>query len=66
MMKISSRVLEHHGFVIAMAAFAFVAHSNYSRDGGLVNLGFSVVLAVLAILATCFYSFRKGKEDRNE
>ena len=66
MMKISSRVLEHHGFVIAMAAFAYVAHSNYSRDGGLVNLGFSVVLAVLAILATYFYSFHKGKEDQNE
>ena len=66
MMKISSRVLEHHGFVIAMAAFAYVAHSNYSRDGGLVNLGFSVVLAVLAILATYFYSFHKGKEDENE
>ena len=65
-MKISSRVLEHHGFVIAMAAFAYVAHSNYSRDGGLVNLGFSVVLAVLAILATYFYSFHKGKEDENE
>ena len=66
MIKISSRVLEHHGFVIAMAAFAYVAHSNYSRDGGLVNLGFSVVLAVLAILATYFYSFHKGKEDQNE
>jgi len=25
-----------------------------------------VVLAVLAILATYFYSFRKGKEDQNE
>ena len=66
MMKISSRVLEHHGFVIAMAAFAYVAHSDYSRDGGLVNLGFSVVLAVLVILATYFYSFHKGKEDQNE
>ena len=66
MMKISSRVLEHHGFVIAMAAFAYVAHSDYSRDGDLVNLGFSVVLAVLAILATYFYSLHKGKEDRNE
>ena len=65
-MKISSRVLEHYGFVIAMSAFAYMAYSDYSRDGDLVNLGFSVVLAVLAIFATYFYSFRKGKEDRNE
>ena len=65
-MKVSSRVLEHHGFVIAMLAFAYMAHSDYSRDGDLVNLAFSVVLAVLAILATYFYSFHKGKEDQSE
>lgn len=65
-MKISSRMLEHHGFVIAIAAFAYMAYSDYSRDGDLVNLGFSVVLAVLAILATYFCSFPKGKEDQNE
>ena len=62
MVKVSSRVLEHHGFVIAMLAFAYMAYSDYSRDGDLVNLGFSAVLVVLAILATYFYSFHKGKE----
>ena len=66
MMKVSFKTMEHYGFVIAMLAFAFMAYSDYSRDGDLVNLGFSVVLAVLAILATYFYSFPKGKEDRNE
>ncbi len=65
-MKVSSRVLEHHGFVIALMAFAYMAYSDYSRDGDLVNLAFSVVLAVLAILATYFYSFHKGKEDEDK
>ena len=36
-MKVSSRLLEHHGFVIAMLAFACMAYSDYSRDGDLVN-----------------------------
>ena len=66
MLKVSSRVLEHHGFVIALMAFAYMAYSDYSRDGDLVNLAFSVVLAVLAILATYFYSFHKGKEDEDK
>ena len=66
MVKVASRVLEHHGFVIAMLAFAFMAYSDYSRDGDLINLGFSVVLTVLAILATYFYSFHKGKEDEDK
>ena len=66
MVKVSSRVLEHHGFVIALMAFAYMAYSDYSRDGDLVNLAFSVVLAVLAILATYFYSFHKGKEDEDK
>jgi hypothetical protein len=66
MMKVPSRVLQHYGFVIALLAFAYMAYSDYSRDGDLVNLGFSVVLAVLAILATYFYSFHKGIEDQNE
>ena len=65
-MRVSSRVLEHHGFVIALMAFAYMAYSDYSRDGDLVNLAFSVVLAVLAILATYFYSFHKGKEDEDK
>ncbi len=65
-MKVSSRLLEHHGFVIAMLAFACMAYSDYSRDGDLVNLGFSAVLALLAILATYFYSFHKGKENEDE
>jgi hypothetical protein len=65
-MRVSSRVLEHHGFVIAMLAFAYMAYSDYSRDGDLVNLGFSVVLTVLAVLATYFYSFHKEEEGDNE
>jgi len=65
-MKVSSRLLEHHGFVIAMLAFACMAYSDYSREGDLVNLGFSAVLALLAILATYFYSFHKGKENEEE
>ena len=65
-MRVSSRVLEHHGFVIAMLAFAYMAYSDYSRDGDLVNLGFSVVLMVLAVLATYFYSFHKEEEGDNE
>ena len=65
-MKVSFKALEHYGFVIAMLAFAYMAYPDYSRDGDLVNLGFSVVLAVLAILATYFYSFHKGKEDEDK
>ena len=65
-MKVSFKALEHYGFVVAMLAFAFMAYSDYSRDGDLVNLAFSVVLAVLAILATYFYSFHKGKEDEDK
>ena len=66
MVKVSFKALEHYGFVVAMLAFAFMAYSDYSRDGDLVNLAFSVVLAVLAILATYFYSFHKGKEDEDK
>ena len=65
-MKVSFKALEHYGFVVAMLTFAFMAYSDYSRDGDLVNLAFSVVLAVLAILATYFYSFHKGKEDEDK
>ena len=46
-----------------MLVFAFMAYSDYSRDGDLINLGFSVVLTVLAILATYFRSFHKWEED---
>ena len=65
-MKVSFKALEHYGFVVAMLAFAFMAYSDYSRDGDLINLGFSAVLTVLAILATYFYSFHKGKEAEKE
>ena len=65
-MKFSLEAMEHYGFVISMLAFAFMAYSGYSRDGDLINLGFAVVLTVLAILATYFRSFHKGKEDQNE
>ena len=65
-MKVSFKALEHYGFVVAMLAFAFMAYSDYSRDGDLINLGFSVVLTVLAILATYFYSFHKWKKDEKE
>ena len=66
MMKVSFKELEHYGFVVAMLAFAFMAYSDYSRDGDLINLGFSVVLIVLAVLATYFYSFHKWDEDEEE
>ena len=66
MMKVSFGTLEHYGFVIAMLVFAFMAYSDYSRDGDLMNLGFSVVLTVLAILATYFYSFHKWKQGKDE
>ena len=65
-MKVSLKALEHYGSGVAMLAFAFMAYSDYSRDGDVINLGLSVVLTVLAILATYFYSFHKGKEDENE
>ena len=65
-MKVPLKALEHYGFVVAMLAFAFMAYSDYSRDGDVINLGLSVVLTVLAILATYFYSFHKEKEDENE
>ena len=65
-MKVSFKALEHYGFVVAMLAFAFMAYSDYSRDGDLINLGFSVVLTVLAILATYFYSFHKWKKEEDE
>ena len=62
MMKVSLGTMEHYGFVIAMLVFAFMAYSDYSRDGDQINLGFSVVLTVLAILATYYRSFHKWKE----
>ena len=62
-MKVSREVIEHYWFVIALLAFAFMAYSDYSRDGDLINLAFAVVLTVLAILATYFRSFYKRKED---
>ena len=65
-MKVSLKALEHYGSVVAMLAFAFMTYSDYSRDGDLINLGLSAVLTVLAIFATYFYSFHKGKEDENE
>ena len=65
-MKVSLEAMEHYGFVVAMLAFAFMGDSDYSRDGDVTNLGLSAVLTVLAILATYFYSFHKGKEDENE
>jgi len=66
MMKVSLGTMEHYGFVIAMLVFAFMAYSDYSRDGDLINLGVSVVLTVLAILATYFYSFHKWREGEDE
>ena len=62
MMKVSLGTMEHYGFVIAMLVFAFMAYSDYSRDGDQITLGFSVVLTVLAILATYYRSFHKWKE----
>ena len=61
-MKVSLEAMEHYGFVAAMLVFAFMAYSDYSRDGDLINLGFSLVLTVLAILATHFRSFHKWEE----
>lgn len=66
MMKVSFKALEHYGFVVAMLAFAFMAYSGYSRDGDLINLGFAVVLSVLAILATYFRPLHNRKEDKDE
>ena len=65
-MKVSREVIGHYGFVIALLVFAFMAYSHYSRDGDLINLGFTVVLTVLAILATYFRSFHKWKKDEEE
>ena len=65
-MKVSSRVLEHHGFVIAMLAFAYMAYSDYSRDGDPISLALAAVLIVLAVLATYFRSFHKWKEDEEK
>ena len=66
MMKFSLEATEHYGFVISMLAFAFMAYSGYSRDGDLINLGFAVVLSVLAILATYFRPLHNRKEDKDE
>ena len=66
MMKVSFGTLEHYGFVIAMAAFACMAYSDYSRDGDSISLALAAALIVLAVLATYFRSFHKWKEDEDE
>ena len=63
MMKVSLEAMEHYGFVAAMLAFAYMAYTDYSRDGDPISLALAVVLIVLAVLATYFRSFNKWKED---
>ena len=65
-MRVSLEAMEHYGFVIAMAAFAYMAYSDYSRDGDPISLALAVVLIVLAVLATYFRSFHKWKEDEEK
>lgn len=67
-MKVSFEALEHWGFVVAMAAFSFMAYTDYSRDGDRISLALAVVMTLLAILATYFRSFHKWdeKEDGGE
>ena len=62
-MKVSIEAMEHYGFVAAMLAFAYMAYTEYSRDGDPISLALAVVLIVLAVLATYFRSFHKWKED---
>ena len=62
-MKVSIEAMEHYGFVAAMLAFAYMAYTEYSRDGDPISLALAVVLIVLAVLATYFRSFNKWKED---
>ena len=62
-MKVSLEAMEHYGFVAAMLAFAYMAYTDYSRDGDPISLALAVVLIVLAVLATYFRSFHKWKED---
>ena len=62
-MKVSLEAMEHYGFVAAMLAFAYMAYTEYSRDGDPISLALAVVLIVLAVLATYFRSFHKWKED---
>jgi putative effector of murein hydrolase len=65
-MKVYREVIKHYGFVIALLTFAFMAYSDYSRDGDLINLAFAVVLTALAILATYFRYFYEWKEGKQE
>ena len=60
-MRVSLEAMEHYGFVVAMLAFAYMGYSDYSRSGDQISLMLAVVLIVIAMLATYFYSFRKGK-----
>ena len=41
-MKVSFKALEHYGFVVAMLAFAFMAYSDYSKDGDLIFADVSI------------------------
>ena len=65
-MRVSLEAMEHYGFVIAMAAFAYMAYSDYSGDGDPISLALAVVLIVLTVLATYFRSFHKWKEDEGK
>ena len=53
-MKVSLEALEHWGFVVAMAAFSFMAYTDYSRDGDRISLALAAVMTVLAMLAVAF------------
>lgn len=61
-MKVSLEAMEHYGFVVAMLAFAYMGYSDYSRDGDQISLALAAVLIVIAMLATYFHSFHKGKD----
>ena len=67
-MKVSLEALEHWGFVVAIAAFSFMAYTDYSRDGDRISLALAVVMAALAIPATKFRFFHKrgDKEEISE
>ena len=50
--------------LIMCTVFAMMAWTDYSSDGGRVNLAFAVVLTVLPLLGLFFALFRKEDEDK--